>query len=355
MNRLVDKFAIILVCLIGFCMSDGFAEPVAALLAAAIASSSAQLLAGKKSASAIIAVFSSMCIVLPILFCAMPLVLYDALWEKRWWLTLPALAVLARPDQLSYRQLLVTAVGCLVAVIFYRRVYALEKTVRDLTSMRDSITEKNIRLARQNVRISEAQDNELHIVKLRERNRIAREIHDNVGHMLTRSILQSGALLVLNKDEQMAEGLKSLKDTLDSAMNGIRESVHDLHDDSLDLKMIIAESVSSVDKRFETTLDYDAGENIPGNIKLCVAAIVKESLSNAAKHSDGNRISVAFHEHPGFYQLMIEDNGRCAKISRSNGMGLNNMEERADSVGGRISFTPSENGFRVFMSVPKQI
>lgn len=45
------------------------------------------------------------------------------------------------------------------------------------------------------------QDYEIYLATLKERNRIAREIHDNVGHMLTRSILQLGALSVINKDE----------------------------------------------------------------------------------------------------------------------------------------------------------
>lgn len=74
-----------------------------------------------------------------------------------------------------------------MAVIIYMRVSKLEDTVGNLTALRDQITEKNMQLAEQNLRLAEAQDNEIHLATLRERNRIAREIHDNVGHMLTRS------------------------------------------------------------------------------------------------------------------------------------------------------------------------
>ena len=58
------------------------------------------------------------------------------------------------------------------------------------------------------------QDYEIYLATLKERNRIAREIHDNVGHMLTRSILQLGALSVINKDETVGEAINDLSGTL---------------------------------------------------------------------------------------------------------------------------------------------
>lgn len=353
LNRLLDKFAITLICLMGFSMADSFAAPVAALLISISASAAAQLLTGKKAAAYIITVSALTCGFLPVFFCALPLMLYDALWEKKWWLVLPSLTVLVNLDELSPAQIFISSVGFAVAVIIYMRVSKLEETVDKMTSLRDEMTEKNMQLTEQNLKLAAAQDNEVHLATLKERNRIAREIHDNVGHMLTRSLLQSGALLVINKDENLKEPLESLKNTLDNAMTSIRESVHDLHDDSIDLKKIIEESVSAVDDRFAVSLDYDLSENIPGGIKLCIAGVVKEGLSNAVKHSNGNTIKIVLREHPAFYQLMLEDNGTDAEIGES-GIGLKNMEDRVKSVSGRITFTATKNGFCIFMSVPKQ-
>lgn len=354
LNRLLDKLAITLICLIGFAANDSFTAPVIAFLFSVTASLAAQILTGRKSASCVIFISAAACTVMPEFFCALPLMIYDALWEKKCWLVLPCLTVFLRPDAPGPFQLIISFVGIIISVIIYLRVSKLEETVGKLTLLRDKIAEKSILLTEQNRRLSDAQDNEIHLAALKERNRIAREIHDNVGHMLTRSLLQSGALIVMNKDESLKEPLNSLKDTLDCAMTGIRESVHNLHDDSIDLKAVMLESVKSADSRFDVSFDYDAGENIPGKVKMCVAGVVKESLSNAVKHSSGNKISVVFREHPAFYQLMIKDNGKLKKISE-NGIGLKNMEERADSVGGKISFTPSEHGFTVFMSVPKKL
>ena len=211
---------------------------------------------------------------------------------------------------------------------------------------------KNQQLAQQNLLLAEAQDNEIHLATLKERNRIAREIHDNVGHMLTRSLLQSGALIVINKDEQLREPLESLRDTLDSAMTSIRESVHDLHDDSIDLKKVVEDSLRSVEDRFTVKFDCDVSEHLSGNIKLCIIGVIKEGLSNAVKHSNGDSIELIVREHPAFCQLVMEDNGSCSEIKES-GIGLKNMRDRAAALGGRISFTPSPEGFRIFMSIPK--
>lgn len=352
MNRLIDKTAILLICLMSIVMSDSFFKPVITFLVVIITSSSVQLLTGTKAASAFIALSSLACGFFPLMFCSIPLLLYDALWEKKWWLTLPAAAVLVRLDELKGEQLILTSAAIAVTIIIYIRVSHLEETVKTLTMLRDTVAGKNLQLADQNYKLAEAQDNEIHLATLKERNRIAREIHDNVGHMLTRSLLQSGALLVINKDEQLREPLESLRSTLDSAMTSIRESVHDLHDDSIDLEKVINDSISTVDSRFTVDLDCDISANVPGNIKLCIIGVVKEGLSNAIKHSSGDHISIVIREHPAFYQLMLKDNGSCSEIKES-GIGLKNMRDRAKSLKGMITFTPSEKGFRIFMSIPK--
>ena len=70
----------------------------------------------------------------------------------------------------------------------------------------------------------EKQETEVHLATLKERNRIAREIHDNVGHMLSRSILQLGALKALNHDSSLSAPLSELHKTLNTAMDSIRTS-----------------------------------------------------------------------------------------------------------------------------------
>lgn len=353
MVRFMDRIVILLMCAVCLCCAGSWESPVIVLLVSAAASLFMQLWQNEKASAAVILLWSISCIFFPPMVCSLSLILYESLSIRKPWLTAPAAFGLYNILSLSLYQIFVLAVGCIASFLIYKRISTLEDEVNYLFALRDTTAEDNMLLSAKNHQLAEAQDNEIRLATLRERNRIAREIHDNVGHMLTRSLLQSGALLVINKDEAMREPLESLRDTLDSAMTSIRASVHDLHDESVDLRKIIDDSISAVDSRFTVKLDYDAGDAIPADIRLCFAGIIKESLSNAVKHSSGDRIMITVREHPGMYQLVVEDNGSCTKIAET-GIGLSNMRDRASAVGGHITFTPSEKGFRVFMVVQRK-
>ena len=200
----------------------------------------------------------------------------------------------------------------------------------------------------------EKQDYEIRLATLNERNRIAREIHDSVGHMLSRSILQTGALLAINRDDRVNEHLLGLKDTLSQAMDSIRESVHDLHDDSVDLSV----QITALIKKFAfcpVTLDYDMESDVVKEVKYCFLAVVKEALNNIMKHSNATKASITLREHPALYQLIIRDNGTTASQPRqSDGLGLHNMAERVEALGGHFRVT-FQDGVTLFLSIPKEV
>jgi signal transduction histidine kinase len=95
-------------------------------------------------------------------------------------------------------------------------------------------------------------------------------------------------------------------------------------------------------------------DEIPADIKNCFLIVIKEALTNTAKHSDATSIRITLQEHPSLYQLLIKDNGN-AKTSGKNsyGMGLSNIEERVLTLGGKCTFE-SQKGFRIFISIPKE-
>ena len=354
MNKLVDKLTVLLLCTAAFAFSDKPVVPVAGLILSVIMTSLVWLNKGTVWAWAVIVTSAFLCLPFPVLFCASPVILFDAMGEKKPWLAAPSLLALPGIGELETQQTVIILVSLVVTVIFWQRITSLENSVETLSSLRDEVEEKNLLLKEKNMSLADAQDNEIYLATLRERNRIAREIHDNVGHMLTRSLLQAGALTVINRDEKLKAPLNDLKDTLDTAMTSIRESVHDLHDESVDLDAAVRESIRSVSERFKVTYDNDSEGEIPAKLRLCFLAVIKEGLSNAVKHSNGDSISVTIRQHPAFYQLTVEDNGRCEDKApeRSGGIGLQNMRDRAAALGGMISFSSSENGFRIFMTVP---
>ena len=105
----------------------------------------------------------------------------------------------------------------------------------------------------------------------------------------------------------------------------------------------------------ELDLDYDMGKYASKDLKYCVVAIVKEALTNTVKHSDATNVKIVLREHPAIYQLLIEDNGNTVKDKHfdKTGIGLDNMRERVAAFRGNILFT-HENGFRIFISIPKE-
>lgn len=220
-----------------------------------------------------------------------------------------------------------------------------------LRHMRDDSVERDILLTEKNRSLLEKQDYEIYAATLRERNRIAREIHDNVGHLLSRSILLVGAAKAVSREPALAQTLDSLDMTLNSAMDSVRQSVHDLHDDAVNLE----EAVSSLIRDFTfCPLDFfcDAGPMVPRDVKYSFISIIKEALSNIIRHSNATHASVTIRERPALYRLSIEDNGTGASAD-GTGIGLQNMKERIRSLNGCIQIM-TENGFRIYITIPKE-
>lgn len=224
-------------------------------------------------------------------------------------------------------------------------------------SMRDASMEHDMLMEQMNHQLIEKQNAQIYNATLKERNRIAREIHDNVGHMITRSILQVGAIGVINTDEKLKAPIADLKSTLDTAMDSMRKSVHDLYDESVDLRQALAK-LKPTDSAFAFSLEYDCEDDVPRDVKYAFIAIAKEAVNNAVKHSNGDEIRIIVREHPAFYQLEIMDNGTSADERRlsgetGDGIGIKNIKERVAAIGGTMRIK-ADDGFMIFVTLMKK-
>ena len=253
--------------------------------------------------------------------------------------------------------------GIFISIILQNDQKLYSEAVLSSRKLRDDSTEINLVLKSRNESLLKNQDYEIHNATLQERNRIAREIHDNVGHMLSRAILLTGVLKTINKDENCSEHLENLHVALNPAMTSIRNSVHNLHDESIDLK----QSVTTIIDEFSfcpVSLNYDMGYEVPKDIKYCFIAIIKEGLNNIYKHSNATKVNVTLREHPSMYQLIIHDNGNVSDetdfnkyISPENrhndsGIGLENIANRVNILNGSIKIH-TDDGFCIFIIIPK--
>ena len=275
------------------------------------------------------------------------------------------------------KEMLIVA-GLAAAVLLYGRTRRLNELEQKYKRARDDSRELTLMLEKKNQDLLEKQDTEVYLATLKERNRIAREIHDNVGHMLSRSILMVGALKTVNQAENLKVPMEQLDQTLNEAMTNVRQSVHDLHDESVNLKEVM-ESLAEEFRFCPVQLTYDMGYDIPKEIKYSFIAITKEALNNVMRHSNANEVKILAREHPRLYQLIIEDNGTLDERIRPNGdreeyaekesagktgndwktentessgIGIENMKKRVRMLGGTMQIQ-KETGFRIFITVPK--
>ncbi|TCQ02060.1 sensor histidine kinase [Serpentinicella alkaliphila] len=283
-----------------------------------------------------------------------PLISYDLLISKNQMLTLLALF----PYVLHLNKFNSGAImgGLIVisAIVYFLKVREIKerKLREDYINQRDYLTELSISLEEKINELVSKQDVEVNLATLNERNRIAREIHDNVGHLLSSSILQIGAVIAISKDENTVKNLEVVRDTLNEGMNSIRESVHNLHDHSIDLYG----EINKLIKTFtfcKIKLNYEIIGDMPAKAKYAIIAIIKEALSNVMKHSNGDQVSISLYEHPKLFQLIIYDNGN-KKMDPDNfkGMGLESIKQRVASLNGIVNFEQSK-GFKIFISFMK--
>lgn len=375
MNRLFDK-SIVLACCIAAAMGLAVdARLVAAFCLGVIATSLAEVAQGnrtRRASETASYVYIIAAVFVPPFVPLAPLAFYDIARRVRRehaWVALGigsvfAFALIAdlRTDALTARTLLLTAILSVAATLLSLRTAQLEREQQRMRRTRDELQERALALEARNRDLADRQDYEVELATLAERARIAREIHDNVGHQLTRASLQTEALRVVHANEpRIAADFADVKRTVDEALQLVRTSVHSLNDNAVDLSVqldCIVEGARS-DGGPQVELEVLA-EHAPANVANCFAAVLREALSNAMRHAHAKTITVRCMEHPSFYQLIVTDDGADATPASSSnvveGMGLASMRERVEALGGTFTagLRAGAPGWRVFVTVPKQ-
>lgn len=282
----------------------------------------------------------------------LPLSVYDISKRDCQYLIILVFIILVVEKVYNWEMILLILSLSILSYLISLRTSKEARNYKFYIKLRDDMTKQQLDLNKKNHDLLEKQDYEIYSATLDERNRIAREIHDHVGHQLSSSILQIGALETINKDETMELYLSVLKGTLNKAMDDIRTSVHDLHHESLSLEREVNKCVDNF-TFCPISFDYDVNMVLSSNMKYSFLAIVKEALVNVVRHSNADQVKILIREQPSFIQLVIYDNGSINHDADENGLGLSNMEERVNKLNG-IFHIRKEKGFEIFVSVPKE-
>lgn len=188
-----------------------------------------------------------------------------------------------------------------------------------------------------------------------ERLRLARDVHDVVGHGLSVISLHAGvALHVLERQpEQARVALEAIRRASTDALDELRTTLALARDDSVARRT----PLSGLDRLpglvtevrlcgLPVGVHVDGPEQrLPADVDQVAFRVVQESLTNALRHSGGSRVDVTLQHEPGRLRVVVEDDGRPLHATPAPaGHGLAGLRERVTGIGGTFSAGPRDGG-----------
>jgi signal transduction histidine kinase len=199
---------------------------------------------------------------------------------------------------------------------------------------------------------------------LEERNRIAREIHDSLGHSLTALNLQLETALKLSQSNPVKaqDFLARAKELGSKALQDVRQSVSALrlHPwQSESLEQAIVRLLADVEQAINVKPKYFINLTIPlsSEISIAVYRIIQESLTNISKYAHATEVELKLSTINSELYLHIQDNGVGFDLNQSTkGFGLHSMYERTEALGGDFNIETSPgNGCKIQVVIKTQI
>jgi signal transduction histidine kinase len=198
-----------------------------------------------------------------------------------------------------------------------------------------------------------------------ERTRIARELHDVVGHTLSLMVLQAGAeRLALGAERpDTRDALVQIESTGRSTLTELRRLVGVLRSDDDAAERGPAPGLARLGDLVESvrqaglTVDLEVlGEprSLPSGLDVSAFRIVQEALTNTVRHASASAVRVCVDHGPGELRIEVTDDGRTTSPRTANGgHGLVGMRERVALYGGRLTVGPrTDGGFAVCARLP---
>ena len=249
--------------------------------------------------------------------------------------------------------------------------YERNQLLQQLTQAHTELEEAHRRLAE-----SVAQEQELAV--LRERTRLAREIHDTVGHALVLiSIKLEAARRLRERDPQRCDAeLEATAEVARTTMNDLRASIADLRSPALEREpasRALAAYAREMAQRAGLQVTCDLGSDIEGlsaPIEEILWKVGQEALTNVEKHAHAQHVTLHISRHDGSILMRVSDDGvglppellSCQEneehghTSPQGHYGLSGMYERVASIGGHISLRsdagPTSHGTTVEVELP---
>lgn len=263
-------------------------------------------------------------------------------------LVLPGGYFLDRQWLLGYGLLLMV---CLYAGI---RQQQLDEARATYQQAYDQERKNRYRLEETKNRLLQTAGETAHLAEVRERNRIAREIHDSIGHDLAGNLLQlQAAEKIMDRDPvKTRELIRKTVTGLAGSVELLRSTVHNIRPRQI-LGWAHFEQIIDNFQYCPVEFKHQGSFALmtPHQVEILTSTL-KESLTNTARHSDATRMSVTLEVREKIIRLCIQDNGSGVETVRE-GMGISGMRERIHHAGGSFSVNPRE-GFMIVCVLPRE-
>lgn len=230
------------------------------------------------------------------------------------------------------------------------------KRIGILSKEMDSLREKNDALYRKLDLGVEYEEQLKYLSQMEERNSLAQNIHDKVGHAIAGSLIQlEAASVIMDKDPQKANDIiRNAINVLKEGMENIRSTLRNIKPAAEQLginrlKVILDEF--SANSGIKASLNYSG--NLSGILHVNWRIIMdntKEALTNILKYSSASAVGIKLEVLNKLIRVEIRDNGVGA-VSFKKGLGLRGMEERVENAGGNVIIDGTA-GFSIIMLFP---
>ncbi|MFI5117775.1 MAG: ATP-binding protein [Terriglobales bacterium] len=196
-----------------------------------------------------------------------------------------------------------------------------------------------------------------------ERRRIARELHDEAGQLLTsllvglRTLEDSGKIADAKAQGHRLRKIAALAiEEVGRLARGLHPTVLDDHGLGVALIRYVAEYTETHKIAVRLTLSGLDSSNLPRAAQITLYRILQEALTNVARHSGAKKVSIIFARSATALKVAVIDDG-CgfnaeAVAASSQHLGIQSMRERAAMLGGTVSFASQGKGTRILVQIP---
>jgi len=262
------------------------------------------------------------------------------------------LPYLAMPSNIMAEYTLILLLGFALDIVAHKA----SDRIRQLSLQNDGLREKIDDLYREIDKTEEFQKQVKYLSQLEERNSIAQEIHDKVGHAISGSLIQlEAAVLLVDKDKERSKGImRNVINILREGMENIRATLHNIKPPAEQLGINRLKSLLdefTFNNGIRTSLTYSGNLGCITHMQWkAITDNTVEALTNAVKHSKCTAVSVRVDVLNKIIKAEVRDNGRGA-LNIKKGLGLKGIEERSGSIGGKVIIDGSK-GFSIITILP---